>query len=69
MTKDISVGPPTEGCIEAAARGLSDSYGTTGLVSVITGLLLLIGMISACPLCTGFEDEAMEKKMQSNSAE
>jgi hypothetical protein len=69
MTKDISVGPPTEGCIQAAAEGMAANYGNTGKVALVTGVLLLIGMIGACPLCTGFEDDKMEKKKEEEAVE
>jgi hypothetical protein len=57
MSRKISDGPPTQGCIEAAARGLGDKLGNVGLVALVTGLMMLIAMIGACPLCTGFSDK------------
>lgn len=63
MIRDIAEGPPTVGCMDAAAKGLAQNYSKTGSIAAITGIILLIGMIAACPLCTGFEEEAVEKKM------
>ena len=57
MSRDIADGPPTQGCIEAAARGMGKKLGTVGLVALITGLMMLIAMIGACPLCTGFSED------------
>ena len=57
MSRPISDGPPTKGCVEAAAKGMAGKLGTTGVVALITGIMMLIGMIGACPLCTGFSEE------------
>ena len=62
MYRDISIGPPTIGCIEATAKGMAAKYGQVGLVSLITGVVLFIGMIGACPLCTGLEGDDDEKE-------
>jgi len=43
---------------------MAANYGNTGLVALITGVLLLIGMVGACPLCTGFEDDKLEKEKE-----
>ena len=61
LAKDISYGPPQTDCIRGMIKGLSGSVGTAGYVTIITGLVLIIGMIGAFPLCTGFskpEDNA-----------
>lgn len=57
MSRPISDGPPTQGCVKAAALGMAGKLGTAGYVSLITGIMMWIGMIGACPLCTGFSEE------------
>jgi hypothetical protein len=57
MTQSISMGPPTVGCIEAAAKGMASKLSTAGYVALLTGILMWIGMIAACPLCSGFTNK------------
>ena len=57
MSRPISDGPPTRGCVEQAAKGMASKLGTVGWVALLTGLMMLIGMIGACPLCTGFSED------------
>lgn len=57
MTRDMSVGPPTKGCVAAVAEDFPKTYGSAGLAALITGLVLLLGVGAACPLCVGNEEK------------
>ena len=57
MTREIADGPPTRGCIKAAAMEFPKTYGNAGMAALITGIVLLIGVGTACPLCVGNEEK------------
>jgi hypothetical protein len=44
-------------CLTATVNEISSNAGPAGGVSIVTGLILIIGMIGAFPLCSGFEKE------------
>lgn len=54
LAKDISYGPPQIDCVRGLINGLSGKVGAAGYVTIITGILLIIAMIGAFPLCSGF---------------
>jgi len=57
MSRPIADGPPTNTCIKAVTVGMQDKLGSAGTVALITGLAMLVGMVGACPLCTGFSED------------
>lgn len=54
LAKDLSYGPPTTDCVRGMIMGMSGKVGAAAYVTIFTGLLLIIAMIGAFPLCTGF---------------
>lgn len=55
-TLDISIGKPSIDCVNAAVDKLQSSAKPAGAVALITGLILIIGMIGGFPLCQGYEE-------------
>ena len=54
-TIDISEGRPTQDCVNAAVDKLQSSAKPAGAIALLTGLILIVGMIGAFPLCQGYE--------------
>ena len=63
LTKDVSEGPPTQECVSASIDSLSDQIGFTIAFSV-SGLLLLLAVFGAVPLCSDYSDEFKERQEQ-----
>ena len=57
MTRALEEGPPTQGCFPASIKGMEGKLGNGGMIALVTGLIALVGMIGACPLCSGFENK------------
>ena len=55
-TLSIEIGKPTQDCVNAAVDKLQDSAKPAGVVALLTGLVLLIGMLGGFPLCQGYEE-------------
>ena len=55
IKKDLDEGPPEKDCIRGMVNGLAGRVGAAAYVTIVTGLLLIVGMIGGFPLCTGFE--------------
>ena len=60
ITKSVGNGRPIQDCIDGLVEGLSSSMGLAGLMSVITGIILVVACIGAFPLCMGPKDEEEE---------
>jgi len=56
---DLSRGRPTRDCLNASLEDLSGTMGSAAYVTIITGLILLIAMVGAFPLCKGYEKDMM----------
>jgi len=57
MTLDVSEGKPEQDCLNAMIDMAETAGKSAGIIAIVTGLIVLIGMISACPLCSGFQEE------------
>lgn len=57
LATDVSMGRPTQECGGAMIEAVKGGIGTLGVVCVITGLIVIIAMIGAYPLCTGFSNK------------
>ena len=51
MTKGLENGRPTRDCLTAVAEDLGET--PAGYVTLLAGLLILVSLIGACPLCGG----------------
>lgn len=56
LTKDVSEGPATRECVEAAIESLSDQQRIATALA-ITGVFLLLAALGAFPLCCGYSEE------------
>ena len=63
LTKDVSEGPPTKECVSASIESLSDQIGFTIAFS-ISGVLLLLAVIGAIPLCSDYSEEFKQRQRE-----
>jgi hypothetical protein len=56
LTKDVSEGPATRECVDAAIESVS-SQKWISIALAITGALLLLAAFGAFPLCCGYSEE------------
>jgi hypothetical protein len=62
VTRDLSAGKPERDCVNALFDELQGGAQPAGYVCLITGILLLLTTICACPLCTGYKEQDMMSK-------
>lgn len=55
-------GKPERDCVNALFDDLAGGSRPAGLIGVVTGIILLIGMAAAFPLCSGFQENDMMKE-------
>lgn len=60
-TLDISLGAPVQDCANAIIDKLTGSAQPAGIVSIVTGLVLLTAMCGVFPLCKGFDEDENDK--------
>lgn len=54
VSKPLSAGRPTKGCVDAFVEKHGENMGVAA-VAFITAIVLIVAGIAALPLCTGFE--------------
>merc|ERR1712070_1085739 len=57
VSKPLSAGRPTKGCVDAFADEYGENYGVAA-VAFITAIVLVVAGIAALPLCTGFSERS-----------
>lgn len=56
-TLSIEKGRPTQDCLNAGFDSLQGEAKPAGLISIVTGIILLFAMVMSFPLCSGFSDQ------------
>lgn len=55
LAKNLNYGPPENDCVRAGIKGIGQKAGSAAYVTIFLGLVLMVAVIGAFPVCQGFK--------------